>query len=79
MRNALFIALVLMTPSLAMAAASEVDKKQSACQGDATRLCAEFIPDRDKIADCMEKKMSQLSPACRAVFDADAGNKKKPK
>lgn len=78
MRNALFIALVLMTPSLAMAAASEVDK-QSACQGDATCLCAEFIPDRDKIAVCMEKKMSQLSPACRAIFDAEAGNKKKPK
>jgi hypothetical protein len=72
------LALFLMAPSLAFAKASEAEK-QAACQTDATQLCSEFIPDRDKIATCMEKKVSQLSPACRTIFEEEAGEKTKPK
>jgi hypothetical protein len=40
---------------------------QNACQGDAQKLCGEFIPDRAKIASCLFKKKRELTPACRTV------------
>jgi len=38
---------------------------QHACQGDAFRLCNEFIPDRGKVASCLFRNKRQLSPDCR--------------
>src|SRR3954447_3040512 len=43
-------------------------QNQNACQGDAQRLCNEFIPDRGKVASCLFKNKRQLSPACRTVI-----------
>ena len=39
---------------------------QHVCQGDAFRLCNEFIPDRGKVASCLFKNKAKLTPACRA-------------
>jgi type II secretory pathway component PulL len=72
------LALLSMTSSSAVAASSEAEK-QAACQEDATRLCSEFIPDRDKITLCMQKKIAQLGPACRAIFNEEAGGKPRAK
>ena len=41
-------------------------QNQNACQGDAQRLCNEFIPDRGKVASCLFKNKTKLTPACRA-------------
>jgi hypothetical protein len=41
-------------------------QNQNACQGDAQRLCNEFIPDRGKVASCLFKNRRQLTPGCRA-------------
>jgi hypothetical protein len=49
------------------AGAQGTPQQQQACQGDAQRLCGEFIPDVAKITACMNHKRSQLSPACRAA------------
>ena len=43
---------------------------EQACYGDATRLCGDAIPDEAKITACMGQKRTQLSPACRKIFDA---------
>jgi hypothetical protein len=43
-------------------------QNQNACQGDAQRLCNEFIPDRNKVASCLFKNKRQLSQACRTVI-----------
>jgi hypothetical protein len=43
-------------------------QNQNACQGDAQKLCNEFIPDRSKVASCLFKNKRQLSPACRTVI-----------
>ena len=45
-------------------------EQQQRCQGDAMRLCGEFIPDVDLITACMIAKKSQLSEGCRAVFNS---------
>jgi hypothetical protein len=36
------------------------------CTGDAQSICSQFIPDRGKVASCLFKNKSRLSPACRA-------------
>ena len=50
------------------AGAQGSDADRQACQGDAMRLCPEFIPDVAKITACMKKKSAQLSPPCRQVM-----------
>jgi hypothetical protein len=51
---------------------SETQQRQ-ACTGDALRLCGSFIPDRDKIRQCLASKRAELSPACAAVMDGGSG------
>ena len=38
---------------------------QHACQGDAFRLCNQFIPDRGQVASCLFRNKRSLSPDCR--------------
>ena len=38
------------------------------CSGDAHRLCGQFIPDVQRITSCMQRHVSQLTPACRRHF-----------
>ncbi|WP_215765948.1 hypothetical protein [Gluconobacter cerinus] len=51
------------------ASAATRDEQKQACQGDAIRLCTFAIPNEAKITACMRKKMDQLSPKCRAMFE----------
>lgn len=39
-----------------------------ACTPDVFRLCAQEIPNADRIVACLKQEMAYLSPACRAVF-----------
>ena len=49
-------------------------QNQNACQGDAQRLCNQFIPDRSKVASCLLfKNKRQLAPACRTVISGGSG------
>jgi hypothetical protein len=43
---------------------------RAACTPDAFRLCAAQIPNVDAIIACLKREKAQLSPDCRAVFDA---------
>jgi hypothetical protein len=56
-------------------AAAEVDDEtREACRPDAWRLCAAFIPNVDRITECMSAKIKEVSPACRAAMIHE-GNK----
>ncbi|MBB2171738.1 hypothetical protein HLH35_06320 [Gluconacetobacter asukensis] len=55
--------------------AASREEQSAACRGDAIKLCTFAIPDEDKVAACMKKKVDQLSPRCRAMFEP-AGKKK---
>ena len=46
-------------------------KAEQACYDDVNRLCADAIPDEDRIKACMKVHHAQLSPKCRAIFDAN--------
>jgi hypothetical protein len=43
-------------------------EQQQACMGDAFRLCGSEIPAISRVAACMARQQSQLSPACRVYF-----------
>src|SRR3979490_1251019 len=42
--------------------ADEMRNSQNPCVGDAQRICNEFIPDRAKVASCLFKNKSRLTP-----------------
>jgi hypothetical protein len=44
--------------------------EQMACTPDVWRLCGAAIPDVDRIVACLRSNVPQLSPGCRAVFEA---------
>jgi hypothetical protein len=53
-------------PALANQGTTE---ERRACTPDVLRLCAEFVPDRNRITVCLQDKVRDLSPACRIVID----------
>jgi hypothetical protein len=59
----------------APAAAQGSPEQRAACEGDAMRLCMEFVPDVSRITACMQRKRHLLSPRCRAMFRATGRRK----
>jgi hypothetical protein len=57
----------------APAGAQGTPAQRAACEGDAMRLCGEFVPDVERIKACMYRKRAQLSPACRVYFGGGKG------
>ena len=48
-------------------------EQRAACAPDAFRLCAGYIPDPTKVEHCLKQNKSDLSDACRSVFEQSAG------
>jgi hypothetical protein len=64
----LLVATALAFSALTGVSFAYTPEQQQLCQGDAMRLCGEFIPDVDRITACMIAKYSSLSEGCRSVF-----------
>ena len=45
----------------------------AACAPDAFRFCVGYIPDPTRVEYCLRQNMSDLSDACRSVFEQSAG------
>ena len=68
---------VLMTASLSTAAMATMkgepsirDKQQAACAKDVQKLCADSMPDVEKVTTCMAGKKAMVSPECAKMYDA---------
>jgi hypothetical protein len=48
-------------------------EQRAACAPDAFRLCAGYIPDPTRVEQCLRQSKSDLSEACRSVFEQGAG------
>jgi uncharacterized membrane protein len=59
------------------AAAQGTAQQRDACQGDAFRLCSQYIPNSQTTAACLYRAKRQLSPACREVMYGKATVSKK--
>jgi len=62
---ALALALFAFVPAAALA---QSQNEQQACMSDAFSVCGHAIPDRDRVAACLAKNVSRLSPGCRMVM-----------
>jgi hypothetical protein len=76
-RVAFLLLSAAISPAFAQSGPSEAEQRQ-ACMGDAMRLCSAYIPDRARIRDCMAGQRDQLSPQCRAIFEASAQAERSP-
>lgn len=73
---ALFAAALIALGSAAASAQENqgTAEQRAACTPDAFRLCSAYIPDPSGVEACLRQRKSNLSEACRAVFDqASAG------
>jgi hypothetical protein len=61
------LTLALFCTALAPAAGKAEDQQdQNACMGDAMTVCAQYIPDRARVASCLINNRSRISQPCRA-------------
>jgi hypothetical protein len=64
-----FLALGLLCLSFApVAANADQQQDQDACMQDAQTVCGQFIPDRERVAQCLMKNRGKISPACRTAL-----------
>ena len=47
-------------------------EQRAACAPDAFRLCAGCIPDPTRVEHCLRQNKSDLTDACRSVFEQSA-------
>ena len=47
--------------------------QRAACAPDAFRLCSSYIPAPTRVEQCLRQNKSDLSDACRSVFEESAG------
>ena len=50
------------------AARAESQEDREACTPEVHRQCGQYIPDRERIVQCLKYNMKQLVPACRRVM-----------
>jgi hypothetical protein len=48
-------------------------EQRAACAPDAFRLCSSYIPAPTRVEHCLRQNKSDLSDACRSVFEQSAG------
>jgi hypothetical protein len=66
----LFLAAILVASTSGAGYAQVSDEEgRQACEPDVMRLCADSIPDRQRIAQCLRTNVQQISPNCRAVLN----------
>ena len=61
----LFTVFLMSAPAAVMA---DPQQNQDACMMDATTICGQFIPDRERVAHCLMSNRSRITPACREAI-----------
>ena len=83
LRTLTLTGLLLGLASASPASAQRADEMRGGgghpCTGDAQSICSQFIPDRGKVASCLFKNKSRLSPACRAEIGGGKSASRKGK
>ena len=67
MKKQITLAIVLALSASEVALATTQEEEQ-ACTNDAFQFCQNFIPDRNRVFNCLVSKKDQISPACHTVL-----------
>jgi hypothetical protein len=73
------LAFAILVSATTLPAPAETTEERMACTPDAQTLCADEIPDREKVYSCLVKRVNDLSPACKKIIGASIGPASKPK
>jgi hypothetical protein len=73
------LAFALLVPASTLPALAETQEERMACTPDANNFCADEIPDREKVYQCLIKKVNELSPACKKIILGSLGPASKGK
>ena len=73
------LAFAIMASATTFSAFAETTEERQACTPDAQTLCADEIPDRDRVYGCLVRKVNQLNPACKKVISASIASAKPKK
>jgi hypothetical protein len=68
---------VLMVAGGTRPAAAQASDAADRCTPDVMRLCNEFIPDADRIVQCLKAKRRQLSSSCLTALQPSGGKSKR--
>jgi hypothetical protein len=72
-RNIALMAALLCSTAASAQENRGTPEQRAACAPDAFRLCAGCIPDPGRVEFCLRQNKSDLSDACRSVFEQGAG------
>jgi hypothetical protein len=67
------LAFAILVSAATLPVAAETAEERMACTPDANNLCADEIPDRERVYSCLVKKVNELSPACKKIISASIG------
>ena len=71
-RSIALVAALLCATSVSAQENRGTAEQRAACAPDAFRLCAGYIPDPTRVEQCLRQNKSDLSDACRSVFEQSA-------
>ena len=73
------LAFAILASAATFSASAETLEERQACTPDAQNLCADEIPDRDRVYGCLVRKVNQLTPACKKIISASVAPSKSKK
>jgi hypothetical protein len=76
---ALALSFLVVSYSTAGVAQTYSEQERAACEPEVNRICSNFIPDRDRIIQCLNEKVKQLKGPCKKVILSYAAKAKKKK
>jgi hypothetical protein len=73
------LAFAILVSATTLRAPAETAEERLACTPDAQNLCADEIPDRERVYGCLVRKVNQLSPACKKIISGSIASSKPKK
>ena len=73
------LAFAILASFTTLRAPAETAEERQACTADAQNLCADEIPDRERVYECLVRKVKELNPACRKIISSSIATSKAKK
>jgi hypothetical protein len=70
MFHRIVLAFAIMASATTFSAFGETAEERQACTTDAQTFCPDDMPDRERVYNCLVKKVNQLSPACKKIISS---------
>jgi cysteine rich repeat protein len=68
MLHRLMLAAVILVSIPCWNAMAETEAERKACANDAQTHCPDEVPDRERVAACLMRKVDLLSPPCKKII-----------